>query len=636
MAGFQVSPGVQVKEIDLTNVIPAVSTSVGGYAGDFTWGPVDEVTLVASERDLIAQFGKPSISKVSDFMSAAYFLKYGDALRVVRAIDTVASNATTDDVTTNIVIRNRDNYDSQDGSFGGAETVTVSTVISFPSSTMLLDDASLLTVGDVVAGDSLVVGTTIVSIAGNTITLSDDTTGNIDGSVTPVDYTVTVNKGAFAAKYPGVLGNTLSIEVCSSTAAYDTWAFKGQFAGAPNTTDYTSSRGGSNDEMHIVVLDAKGEFSGTAGTVLETFGFVSQARDAKSGDGTSVYYKDVLARGSRYVWSLNHPVELVEAGSNANGITFTTSAAILDYDFVGGNDSVEAYSEVIVAYDLFLDVETVEISLLIQGSNAADTTTLSEALITIAEDRKDCVAFISPPLSTSVGNATASADVKAWADTITSTSYAVMDSSALKVYDKYNDQFIWLQAGSSIAGLCANTDDVADPWFSPAGLNRGNMRGVVKLAFTPNKAQRDDLYQARVNPLVAFPGEGILLYGDKTALSKPSAFDRINVRRLFIVMEKAISTAAKFQLFEQNDAFTRAQFRNMVEPFLRSVQGRRGVTEFAVICDDTNNTGQVIDTNNFVADIYVKPTRSINFINLNFIATRTGVEFSEIIGQTGA
>jgi phage tail sheath protein FI len=633
MSGFQVSPGVQVKEIDLTNVVPAVSTSVGGYAGDFAWGPVDEVTLVVSEKDLVAKFGKPSTSKVSDFMAATSFLNYSNALRLVRAIDTNASNANTDSATTKVVVKQLDDYDSQYGSFAGDVTVTISADISSGVTEVTVDDATGVTVGDVITGAEFAADTTITEIVGNVLTLSSATTGDIEGLTTSVDYVVSFNKGTFAAKYPGVLGNALGIQLCSSSAAFDTWQYAGQFAGAPNTTPYTLSRGGSDDELHVVVIDVTGEFTGTAGTVLESFGFLSQARDAKSGDGTTVYYKDVLARSSKFVWLLNHPEALTNAGKVGAGTTFVTEMTPASFVFSGGNDSVDTGAATILAYDLFLDVETIEISLLFQGSNAADTTTLSEALINIAEQRKDCVAFISPPLSATVGTSTPAVDVKAWADTITSTSYAVMDSSALKVYDKYNDRFIWLQAAGSIAGLCANTDNIADPWFSPAGLNRGQLRSVVKLAFTPNKAQRDDLYQARVNPLVAFPGEGILLYGDKTALAKPSAFDRINVRRLFIVMEKAIATAAKFQLFEQNDAFTRAQFRNLVEPFLRSVQGRRGITEFAVICDETNNDGQVIDSNNFVADIYVKPTRSINFINLNFIATRSGIEFSEIIGQ---
>lgn len=637
MSGFQVSPGVQVKEIDLTNVVPAVSASIGGYAGDFGWGPVDEITLVSSEKILASKFGKPSVDKVTDFMSAAYFLNYAGALRVVRAIDAVASNANTDDATTKVVIKNQDNYDAQDGSFVDTIVATTAVATLAGQTELVLVDVTGITVGDVVstAVAGIAVGTTVLSIAGNTITLSLATVADIDGTVTPVEINVAVYKGEFAAKYPGILGNGLDIEVCSSAAAYATWSYKGQFASAPGSSDYAVARSGSADEVHVVIVDKTGLFSGTAGAVLETFGFLSQARDAKASDGTTIYYKDVLNRSSKYVWLLNHDQGLTGAGSLASGTTFSTESTVKTYTFVGGTDTVNTDAAVVLAYELFNDAETVDISLLFQGTNAGDTpsTTLSEKLISIAESRKDCVAFISPPIEATVGSADPSGDVIAWADGITSTSYAVIDSAALKVYDPYNDQYVWIQAASSVAGLCANTDDIADPWFSPAGLNRGQLLNVVKLSFNPTKAMRDDLYQARVNPLVSFAGEGTVLYGDKTALAKPSAFDRINVRRLFIVMEKAIATAAKFQLFEQNDAFTRAQFRNLVEPYLRAVQGRRGVTDFAVICDETNNDGQVIDSNSFVADIYVKPTRSINFINLNFIATRTGVEFSEIVGQ---
>ena len=278
------------------------------------------------------------------------------------------------------------------------------------------------------------------------------------------------------------------------------------------------------------------------------------------------------------------------------------------------------------------DAETVDVNLLFGITEGSDTG-VPQALLATATDRKDCVAFVSPSITDTVGNTAPAEAVKTFADQLTSTSYGVIDSTALKVYDKYNDVYRWIPACGHIAGLCANTDNVADAWFSPAGFTRGQLLGVTKLAFNPSQADRDTLYKARVNPIAAFPGQGIVLYGDKTAQAKPSAFDRINVRRLFIVLEKAISTAAKYQLFEFNDEFTRAMFRNMVEPFLRDIKGRRGITDFAVVCDATNNTGQIIDSNQFVADIYIKPARSINFITLNFIATRTGVEFSEIVGQ---
>lgn len=568
---FQVSPGVQVKEIDLTNVVPAVSTSIGGYVGDFNWGPVEEIVTVGSEKELASVFGTPNDVTARSFLTAASFLKYGSALKVVRAL--AKSGATTHLNATSgaggnsgLLIKNRSHY--EDNYMGGAASV-----------------------------------------------------------------------GVWGAKYPGQLGNSLKVSLCpASGAAFTAWAYKGEFSAAPGTSTHAAVSGASNDELHIVVVDEDGAFTGTAGTVLEKFEFVSQASDAVKADGTSNYYKNVLNGNSQYIWWLDHPSELSNAGAAAAGQAYTTGSSAISYSLLGGTGGVAAdvqvaKSEILVGLDLFADAETVDVNLLFAGADANGETDIASALITLAEARKDVVVFLSPAIEDTVGTSSPAADVKAWADSLSSSSYAVFDSTALKVYDKYNDVYRWIPACGHVAGLCANTDEVADAWFSPAGLNRGQLLGVTKIAFNPKQADRDTLYKARVNPICSFPGQGTVLYGDKTALAKPSAFDRINVRRLFIVMEKAIATAAKFQLFEFNDEFTRAMFRNMVEPFLRDVQGRRGLTDFLVVCDETNNTGDVIDRNEFRADIYVKPARSINFITLNFIATRTGVEFSEIVGK---
>jgi len=368
------------------------------------------------------------------------------------------------------------------------------------------------------------------------------------------------------------------------------------------------------------------------------FSGLSQASDARSLAGGSNFYVNVLNSQSRFIWFGSHDPALPDAGSRlAEVSSFTTTDDVLDYDFDNGSDGTSTQAtlgELTNAYDLFDDAETLDVSFIIGTQvDEGDDVTLANHLIGIAEGRRDAIAFVSPAITRTISNVDAAEDVKAWADQITSSSYGVLDSSALFVFDKFNDVFRHTVAAGSIAGLSAFTDDVADPWFSPAGLNRGQLRGVTKLAFNPRQNERDTLYKARVNPIVSFPGEGIVLFGDKTALARPSAFDRINVRRLFIVLQKAIATAARFQLFELNDQFTRAQFRNLVEPFLRDVQGRRGMTDFLVVCDETNNTPEVVDTNRFVADIFIKPARSINFITLNFIAVRTGVEFSEIVGQ---
>ena len=559
---FQVSPGVQVKEIDLTNVIPAVSTSIGGFAGAFNWGPVEEIRTVGSEKELAAVFGTPDNNTAMYFLTAASFLTYGNALKVVRVAAASMTNATTG--TAGLLVKNRDH----------------------------LDDVT--------------------------------TTGN-----------------EWIAKYPGVLGNSLKVEVCpADSASFTGWAYADEFDAVPGTSDWASDRSCSNDEMHIVVIDEDGAWTGSPNTVLETFPFVSQASDARSAQGTSNFYKDVINGNSAYVWWGDHAALFTNAGSTtatvAGDFLDSITAAVVSESLAGGTDNnTPTVGELQLGFDLFEDAETVDVNLLfsVPGANSGDDVTLANDILAIAAARKDVVAFVSPPIEDTVGSSTPAADVKAFADQLTSTSYGVIDSTALKVYDKYNDVYRWIPAAGHMAGLCANTDQVADAWFSPAGFSRGQILGITKVAFNPKQADRDTLYKARVNPIVSFPGQGTVLYGDKTAQSKPSAFDRINVRRLFITLEKAIATAAKFQLFEFNDEFTRAMFRNMVEPFLRDVKGRRGITDFAVVCDATNNTGEVVDTNRFVADIYIKPARSINFITLNFIATRTGVEFSEIIGQ---
>jgi hypothetical protein len=448
----------------------------------------------------------------------------------------------------------------------------------------------------------------------------------------------------FIAKYPGELGNSIGVYVLTNDTSFQASMFTDLFDFSPSTTDYAEERGVENDELHVVVVDETGEITGTAMQVLEIFSGLSQASDAKKSNGTTNYYVDVINNQSEYVWIGIEDSGLPESGvktndtgnlvSTSTGFEYTTSDTVLDFELSGGSGGTSAdptVSELQVAYDLFNDAETVDVNLIIGVPvSDADDTTLANNLIAIAENRRDVVVFVSPAISRTVNNVSAATDVIEWADGVTSSSFAVLDSGAEYVFDKFNDTFRFINAAGDVAGLCAFTDNVQDTWFSPAGFNRGQVRGVTKLAFNPRKNERDSLYKARVNPIVSFPGQGTVLFGDKTALARPSAFDRINVRRLFIALEKAIATAAKFQLFELNDEFTRAQFRNLVEPFLRDVQGRRGITDFAVICDDTNNTPQVIDTNRFVADIFVQPARSINFITLNFIATRNWLEAAHV------
>jgi len=561
---FLVSPGVQVNELDLTNVVPATSTSIGGYAGSFNWGPIEEIRTVTSEKELALTYGTPDATTFRSFLTAASFLLYGNNLKVVRSAGSTAKNAST----------------GQAGS--GAP----------PSGVLIKNRSTYETDFETGAGTA----------------------------------------GAWAAKYAGSLGNGLGVAVCAGSAAFTGWDYKSLFTVAPGTSTFADAAGSSNDEMHIVVYDKSGVWTGTAGKVLETFGFVSQAKDAVKTDGTTNYYANVLNANSKYVWWMDHAVALVDAGTSVYETDSFTVTTALDYTFSGGVDALGVDGDVQTALALLADAETVDVNLLFTAGDATGYT-IANSLVTIAQNRKDCVAFISPPISSSVGTATPAADVIAWAADVTSSSYAVIDSGALKVYDKYNDVYRFIPACGHIAGLCANTDRVADAWFSPAGYNRGSLLNVTKLAYNPSQADRDALYLARVNPIVSFPGQGVLLFGDKTAQAKPSAFDRINVRRLFNVLEKSISTAAKYQLFEFNDSFTQAMFRNMTEPFLRTVKGRRGITDFKVVCDSTNNTGDVVDRNEFRADIYIKPAHAINYITLNFIATRTSVSFTEVAGQ---
>jgi len=647
---FQVSPGVLVREIDLTNVVPAVATSIGAVAGAFETGPVDEIIAIASEQDLVKVFGKPNGSNFETWFTAANFLQYGNALRVVRA-DTGSLNATADG--SGLKIKNDTDYEEN---YAGGEGSVGNWASKFPGTIGNAIGVSMCS--SATAYEQTVTSTASAASAGaTTLAVTDGTefsVGDIiylqetDGSQYEVTAIATNDLTIRQLDNPN--GGGLKTAMVGGEAIRRRWRFYDLFDAAPGTSTWAADRNISGDEMHVVVYDTTAAITGfdndVAGqrttSVLETYAFVSQAASAKTTQGGTNYYPTVINRGSEYVRWMDHDASLTEAGTDiASGATYTSGtgdAGVIVATLSGGTDDYAVtVGELDLAYDLFADTETVDINLIMAGTCPAGTDGVTHAtnLIDLAEARKDVVAFISPRRADVVGIAssiTQTSNVKGFFDQLSSSSYAVFDSGYKYMYDKYNDVYRHVPLNGDIAGLAANTDNVADPWFSPAGFNRGQIRGVVKLAYNPNKSQRDILYPARINPVVTFPGQGTVLFGDKTALSRPSAFDRINVRRLFIVLEKAISTASKFQLFEFNDEFTRAQFRNLVEPFLRDVQGRRGITDFSVVADETNNTGEVIDRNEFVADIYIKPARSINFITLNFIATRTGVAFSEIGG----
>jgi phage tail sheath protein FI len=554
---FQLSPGVQVTEKDLTSVVPSVGSSIGGTAGEFVWGPAKEVTTISSENELVSKFGRPPVvgTTYRTWFAAASFLAYTGTLKIVRAIGSSALNAGS---TAGVLIENQVDYTNNHGTGEGSN-------------------------------------------------------------------------GMWAAKYPGAIGNSLKVSFADSSD-YATWAYKAQFDYAPSATAYGTAAGASVDEMHIIVIDEDGQFTGTAGTVLEKFAGVSKASDAKDSVGQSNYYKTAINQRSQYIWWCDKPAAVGNNwGSLAQGATFTSdhTEAESTVSLTLGDNGTTASGDLQSAFLLFANDELVDVNLIFVGDASA---TVGDYVIdNVAEIRKDCMVFVSPAAASVVNNTGGeAAAIVAEVASYTRSSYAVMDSGYKYMYNRYYDQYVWVPCNGDVAGLCASTDNIADPWFSPAGFNRGAIKNAVKLSYSPNKSDRDTLYKAGVNPIVGFPGSGIVLFGDKTLLEKPSAFDRINVRRLFIVLEKAISRAAKFQLFEFNDAFTRAQFTNLVEPFLRDVQGRRGIYDFRVICDETNNTTQVVDGNQFVADIFIQPAKSINFIQLNFIATRTGIAFEEV------
>ena len=638
---FQVSPGVLVRERDLTNVIPAVATTIGAIAGQFNQGPMDEVVSISSEKELVDTFGKPDSTNFEFFYTAASFLQYSSALRVVRATNSGSVNAVSSG--TAIRIKNTDHYLNGDGSTGpfndGSASVgewAARTAGSWGNSLQVHTCPSATAYEEV---NKTTTNDSSISVGDTTITLTSGTGFNVGdiinfGEAGGHEYRITAvdtNDITFV-RHPSGTGG-LHNALGGGTQVRRRWRYYESVDRAPGTSPFASARSGSGDELHVVVVDEDGGITGVAGEILEVFSALSKAADAKSPQGDTNYYPDVIYNQSQYIYWMDHNSSGSNWGSNAASVTFTDVTAPFDRSLINGADgSAVTTAEKKTAYEKYNDADSVDANLIIAGSGDA---THIDNLITIAENRKDAIVFASPERAdvVNVSNATTqTTNVKAFFDGIRSSSYVVFDSGYKFTYDKYNDVFRFVPLNGDIAGLAARTDLVADTWFSPAGFNRGVLRGVIKLAYSPNKNQRDELYRARINPVVTMPGQGTVLFGDKTGLSTPSAFDRINVRRLFITLEKAISTASKFQLFEFNDEFTRAQFRNIVEPFLRDVQGRRGITDFLVTCDESNNTADVIDRNEFRADIFVKPNRSINFITLQFVATRSGVAFEEVVG----
>jgi hypothetical protein len=705
---FQLSPGVNVSEIDLTTIVPAVATTDAAFVGSFNWGPVDEITLVNNQETLVSTFGKPDLDTAEHWFTASNFLDYGNKLHTVRVVDSaVANNARSKrpalatfptshtgiwaarfpgSLGNNIRVSICDSYPGQFSNTGSL------TVVSTRDSANTKDGSNIIKINsntDFNIGDVI----TFRAASDNDIAVTLAEEPNTSGAV---GWEQVTPSGEFKiVSFPEGLGSDndpdnipVKLHKAVPSTAYNVaidrkWEFYNSFDQVPGTSVYAEARGSANDEIHVAVSDATGLITGTKGQVLETYPNVSKARDAKADDGSSNFYGEVINQKSKYIrWCAHPPTsggQTAAAGTGGNdrewgSLAFTDGAQdVQSFEFIEGADDrgqtgvdlalselwkpdtatlhfgADGYVDpsipgpIMLGYDMFVDPEEIDISMILGGPHNG---TVSKYIVeSIAEKRKDCVAFISPRKD-DVTNASHTLSQKTTAVkdyrlnqpgsegiNSLSSSYGVMDSGWKYQYDKFNDKYRWVPLNGDIAGLCVRTDESRDPWWSPAGFNRGHIKNVVRLAWNPQKAHRDELYKNGINPVVTIPGQGTVLFGDKTLQAKPSAFDRINVRRLFIVLEKAIATAAKFTLFEFNDEFTRSQFVNMVEPFLRDVQGRRGIYDFKVVCDESNNTGEVIDRNEFIGDIYIKPARSINFIQLNFVAVRTGVDFEEVVGK---
>lgn len=696
---FQVSPGINVSELDLTAGIENVSLSTGGFVGPFEWGPCLEVTNVSSQDNLVAQFGKPDENTFQYWFSAAAFLAYSNSFRVVRAISSNALNATSE-------AKSRTGTVSNTSSTVITGTGTLFTTELVAGQTITFGGAESAIISSITNSTSLVVTTALTNTAtANTFTsrgvlIKNDTQWDASFASGVAGH------GVAAGKWPGDKGNSLKVSLCPTAAAFQAnatgtltvtaasnvvtgtvssafntelivgdwitfdggtrhqvtaltnsshltlatavvksntftttnwqrqWEYWAYFDRAPGTSQFATDRTGTTDELHVVIADEDGLFEGVTTGLLERYAHLSKASDGKTLGGDNNYYVNVLNEQSKYVWWLAHVGTTTNWGSATQGLTFGGASLPYSKSFAGGNDDNENISvgQIETGWDLFVDTDTVDVSLLVTGP-ATPATLGTYVVDNIAAVRKDAVAFLSPLKASCVNNlGSEKTSITTDRNNLPSSSYAFMDSGWKYVYDKYNDVYRWVPLNGDIAGLAARTDQTNDSWFSPAGFTRGNIKNVVKLAWTPNSTQRDDLYKIGVNPVVSFPGQGVVLFGDKTLLNRPSAFDRINVRRLFITLEKTISRYAKSNLFEFNDEFTRSAFKNVVEPFLRDVKARRGLTDFLVVCDGTNNTADVVDRNEFVGSIFVKPSRSINFIQLNFVAVRSGVSFQEITG----
>ena len=657
----QVSPGVVLRERDLTNAtIVGDSALTAAIVTSFQKGPIDQIVNISDQKSFISTFGTPKEANAEDWLVASEFLGYGGRLAVVRASSGVQNAANGGGV----LVKNDTAWTSgvgntkifaarSAGTWGNGVKVVVAdrgadqiiTLASAPSNPPAAGDTVTFNVSGVAKTAELVA----ISGLDLTVVLDDPTvlisdSDNIEGT--------TINAGNAGADI-----NVASVKDAYTNTAIGSTGLKLSAIGPrPGTSQHASDRGVKYDEVHVGVIDTTGEVSGAANTVLERFTFLSKISDAKSPEGGSLYYKDIINDQAQYVFHGADIANLFEPNSTGGGKVWgLASSALASGDYFklsGGNETdlsggTDDYSytagEVAAGYDLFLDTEETEVDFVLMGGSMgseADTKTKAQKAVAIAAGRKDCIAFVSAFKGNQVGSggsALTAAQQKTntlnFFNTITSTSYAVLDSGYKYMYDRFNDKYRYVACNGDVAGLCVNTSTTNADWISPAGLARGGVRNVVKLAYNPNKADRDELYQARVNPIVTFPGSGAILFGDKTALASPSAFDRINVRRLFLNIEARVEGLAKAVLFELNDEVTRSGFLSNINAYLNDIVAQQGITDFLVVCDTSNNTPAVIDRNEFVAELFIKPARSINYVTVTFTATRTGVSFSEVIGR---
>ena len=572
---FGISPSVSVREVDLSQVIPAVAGTSATFALQSNWGPAKLATLATNELELRTLFGKPTDETTGvDFLLAADYLAFSNSLFLSRIVGT--------------------------GALNGVSPITGSAAASVT-----------------VFNEDLFVATTIPA----------------------TDHLI--------ARFPGAVGNGLRVLMVDSAAGFNSVGFapyRGLFTAPPGTSEYALARGSSLDEIHVVVLDTLGFFTDTPGAVLESYGFLSKGLDAKATDGTSIYYRDVINMRSDYFYVGNPDTAAAGLGNEtgitvaAAGASFTASTNVttpITYNFTLGANGTVADADKQTAYDIFLNTNSIDSPLMIAGT--AEQTLTSYLVQSIAEVRKDLVVLCSVPRALVVNQtngSTIATSIKTYRETTLgiSSSYGFLDDNWKYTYDRYNDTYRWIPCNANVAGICSRTDVENDPWFSPAGFNRGILKRVVRLAWSSNEAQRDLIYPVGVNSIANFPGIGPVLYGDRTLLRRETSFSRINVRRLFIVCEKLVAIAANYTLFELNNEITRDNFVGLVEPFLREIQGRQGIIDFRVVADTTLNTPQVIDSNQFKANIFLKPSRSINYIQLTFFATPSGFSFSEVGG----